>query len=160
MYYTRFNSILCEITLAGDEQGLRNLHLDTGEGKGSFEISSEWKRDDRFFADTVKQLMEYFRGERRVFDVKLAPEGTDFQKRVWTGLQDIPYGETRSYGELAAAFGNPKASRAVGGASGRNPIPVIIPCHRVIGSSGKLTGFAYGINIKRKLLELENPEHF
>ena len=158
MFYTRFNSDICEIILIGDEQGLIFLHMNTGEGERSFEILPAWKRDDGFFSDTIRQLKEYFRGERREFDVKLAPKGTDFQKTVWSALLNIPYGESRSYGELAAEIGRPKASRAVGGANGRNPIPVIIPCHRVIGSSGKLTGFAYGINIKRKLLELENPK--
>ena len=155
MYYTKFNSEICEIVLAGDEQGLRYLHMTTGEGKRTFKILPEWKRDDDYFSDTVRQLKEYFRGDRRVFDVKLAPEGTDFQKTVWAALLEIPYGECRSYGELAAELGNPNACRAVGGANGRNPIPLIIPCHRVIGRTGKLTGFAYGVEVKRKLLELE-----
>lgn len=101
------------------------------------------------------QLREYFAGARRTFDLPLAPHGTAFQQRVWTALRAIPYGETRTYGELAAAIGSPNASRAVGMANHRNPIPIIIPCHRVIGANGTLTGYAGGLEIKRKLLALE-----
>lgn len=101
------------------------------------------------------QLREYFAGARRTFDLPLAPHGTAFQQRVWTALRAIPYGETRTYGELAAAIGSPNASRAVGMANHRNPIPIIIPCHRVIGANGTLTGYAGGLEVKRKLLALE-----
>ncbi len=101
------------------------------------------------------QLREYFAGARRTFDLPLAPHGTAFQQRVWAALRAIPYGETRTYGELAAAIGNPSASRAVGMANHRNPIPIVIPCHRVIGASGTLTGYAGGLEIKRRLLALE-----
>lgn len=101
------------------------------------------------------QLREYFAGARRTFDLPLAPHGTAFQQRVWMALRAIPYGETRTYGELAAAIGSPNASRAVGMANHRNPIPIIIPCHRVIGANGTLTGYAGGLEIKRKLLALE-----
>lgn len=101
------------------------------------------------------QLREYFAGARRTFDLPLAPHGTAFQQRVWTALRAIPYGETRTYGELAAAIGSPNASRAVGMANHRNPIPIIIPCHRVICANGTLTGYAGGLEIKRKLLALE-----
>lgn len=101
------------------------------------------------------QLREYFAGARRTFDLPLAPHGTAFQQRVWAALRAIPYGETRTYGELAAAIGNPSASRAVGMANHRNPIPIIIPCHRVIGANGTLTGYAGGLEIKRRLLALE-----
>lgn len=108
------------------------------------------------FAEKVRlQLNEYFAGTRKNFDVLLRPNGTPFQKRVWAQLQQIPYGSTVSYGELARRIGQPKASRAVGQANNRNPIPVMIPCHRVIGSSGKLTGYACGLNVKRRLLMLE-----
>jgi methylated-DNA-[protein]-cysteine S-methyltransferase len=106
-------------------------------------------------ADVEKQLAEYFRGERRVFDLELAPEGTLFQQRVWAELLKIPYGATISYMELARRVGNAKASRAVGGANGSNPIWLIVPCHRVIGSNGTLTGYAGGVGIKQALLELE-----
>lgn len=101
------------------------------------------------------QLREYFAGARRTFDLPLAPHGTAFQRRVWAALRTIPYGETRTYGELAAAIGNPSACRAVGMANHRNPIPIIIPCHRVIGANGTLTGYAGGLEIKRRLLALE-----
>lgn len=101
------------------------------------------------------QLREYFAGTRRTFDLPLAPRGTAFQQRVWAALRAIPYGETRTYGELAAAIGSPNASRAVGMANHRNPIPIIIPCHRVIGANGTLTGYAGGLEIKRRLLALE-----
>lgn len=101
------------------------------------------------------QLREYFAGARRTFDLPLAPHGTAFQQRVWTASRTIPYGETRTYGELAAAIDSPNASRAVGMANHRNPIPIIIPCHRVIGANGTLTGYAGGLEIKRRLLALE-----
>lgn len=101
------------------------------------------------------QLREYFAGARRTFDLPLAPHGTAFQQRVWTALRAIPYGETRTYGELAAAIDSPNASRAVGMANHRNPIPIVIPCHRVIGANGTLTGYAGGLEVKRKLLALE-----
>lgn len=102
-----------------------------------------------------RQLDEYFAGERKVFNLPLAPKGTEFQKKVWAALRDIPYGETRSYGQIAAAVGNPKASRAVGMANHRNPISIIVPCHRVIGADGRLVGFGGGLWIKEKLLKLE-----
>jgi methylated-DNA-[protein]-cysteine S-methyltransferase len=101
------------------------------------------------------QLAEYFRGDRRRFDLPLAPRGTDFQREVWRALADIPYGETRSYSEIARAIGRPRAVRAVGAANGRNPLPIVVPCHRVIGSDGSLTGFAGGLSAKTCLLELE-----
>lgn len=101
------------------------------------------------------QLREYFARARRTFDLPLAPHGTAFQQRVWAALRAIPYGETRTYGELAAAIGNPRAARAVGMANHRNPLPILIPCHRVIGADGSLTGYAGGMAAKRRLLALE-----
>lgn len=101
------------------------------------------------------ELDEYFAGQRKDFDLPLAPKGTDFQQRVWAALREIPYGETRTYGEIAAAAGNPKAARAVGMANNRNPIAVIVPCHRVVGSNGKLVGYAGGLDKKEFLLDLE-----
>lgn len=106
-------------------------------------------------AETVRQLDEYFAGKRHDFDLPLAPQGTPFQQRVWAALRQIPYGTTASYGQIAAAIGNPKASRAVGMANNRNPIAVIIPCHRVIGADGSLVGYGGGLPIKKQLLELE-----
>jgi methylated-DNA-[protein]-cysteine S-methyltransferase len=101
------------------------------------------------------QLAAYFRGTRHRFELPLAPRGTDFQRQVWRALTEIPYGETRSYGEVARAIGRPAAVRAVGAANGRNPLPIVVPCHRVIGSDGSLTGFAWGLAAKTRLLELE-----
>ena len=108
--------------------------------------------------EAIRQLAAYFAGELEIFDLPLAPEGTPFQLAVWRRLNDIPYGETISYGELARRLGNPKASRAVGLANGANPIPIVIPCHRVIGSNGKLTGYGGGLPIKEKLLALERRQ--
>ena len=102
-----------------------------------------------------QQIDEFFAGERKAFDLPLAPLGTEFQKKVWNALQEIPYGETRTYGEIAAAVGNPKAARAVGMANNKNPIAIIIPCHRVVGANGKLVGYAGGMERKMFLLELE-----
>ena len=107
------------------------------------------------FAAVIRQLEEYFSGRRRIFDLALAPRGTPFQKAVWQELMRIPYGETRSYGQIAAALGRAGASRAVGAANGRNPIPIIVPCHRVIGADGSLTGFGGGLEAKRWLLQHE-----
>lgn len=106
-------------------------------------------------SEAARQLEEYFAGARREFDLPLAPKGTPFQQSVWALLRQIPYGETRSYGQLAAALGNPKASRAVGGANHNNPIAIVVPCHRVIGADGSLTGYAGGLDIKAYLLRLE-----
>jgi len=109
----------------------------------------------KVLVETERQLREYFAGARRVFDLPLDMRGTRFQRDVWEALLAIPFGETRSYGELARRLGNPTASRAVGAANGRNPISIVVPCHRVVGSSGKLTGFAGGLDAKARLLELE-----
>ncbi len=113
------------------------------------------ERNPAAVADVMRQLQEYLAGERRTFDVTLAPAGTPFQQRVWEALLTIPYGETISYGEQARRIGQPTASRAVGGANGRNPISIIVPCHRVIGASGKLTGYAGGVDRKDWLLAHE-----
>ena len=111
------------------------------------------------FTDFVfSQLQEYFCGKRKTFDFNYELQGTDFQKKVWNALRDIPYGETRTYKDIAIAIGNPKAYRAVGLANNKNPITIVVPCHRVIGSSGKLVGYAGGLEMKQKLLHLENPE--
>ncbi len=155
MYYTRFNTSLCEIILAGDEEGLCHLHLNTGEGKRKFEVLPEWIRNDIFFEEIKNQIDEYIAGTRREFTVRLNPQGTDFQKKVWQKLSKIPFGELRSYKDIASSIGNEKASRAVGMANSMNPIPLIVPCHRVVGASGKLTGFAHGLEIKAKLIDLE-----
>jgi len=111
--------------------------------------------ETRFLKRAAEQLFQYFAGERRVFDLPLAPEGTSFERAVWNALLAIPYGETRTYGQIAAALQKPKASRAVGRANGRNPISIFIPCHRVIGADGSLTGYAGGVEMKKALLLLE-----
>jgi methylated-DNA-[protein]-cysteine S-methyltransferase len=113
---------------------------------------------DKILDETRRQLDKYFAGKLRAFDLPLAPQGTEFQKRVWQALLTIPYGATRSYGQQAAAIGQPNASRAVGLANGRNPISIIVPCHRVIGSNGSLTGYGGGMDRKKFLLDLEQGE--
>ncbi len=117
-------------------------------------------RSHRILEMTVGQLTQYFKGKRITFDIPVAPKGTDFQMRVWQQLLKIPYGKHISYGEQAKRMGSPKAVRAVGGANGKNPIGIIIPCHRVIGASGHLTGFGGGLDIKRRLLTLEGAQGF
>lgn len=154
-YYTTCDSPFCEIILVGNENGLKYLHLNTKQGKRKFEISEKWIRKDLFFDDIKNQLDEYFAGNRRVFDVKLNPQGTGYQKKVWSELEKIPYGETCTYKDIAIRIGNDKAARAVGMANSRNPIPLIVPCHRVVGANGNLTGFAHGIEVKEKLIEHE-----
>jgi methylated-DNA-[protein]-cysteine S-methyltransferase len=116
----------------------------------------DWERDDTAFDDVASQLREYFAGSRRQFDLPLAFSGTPFQQSVWKELLAIPYGRTRSYQEIANAIGKPAATRAVGAANGANPIPIVVPCHRVIGANGSLTGFGGGLDVKRRLLALES----
>ena len=126
-----------------------------GENFSPHQVPAGSKRDSNACRTAREQLLAYFEGERRTFTLPLAATGTDFQHRIWQALQTIPWGETRTYGEIAAACGNPKASRAVGRANATNPICVIVPCHRVIGADGSLTGFAFGEKLKRWLLEHE-----
>ena len=118
--------------------------------------ADEVARDSARVADVRREVTEYFAGTRQQFSVKLAPSGTPFQNKVWAALARIPFGETRSYGQLAAELGNPDASRAVGRANATNPICLIVPCHRVIGADGSLTGFAFGEELKRRLLDHES----
>ncbi len=152
-HYTRIETPIGPLLLAGDESGLTELSFMAGKGKGRNDPS--WREDPRPFKEPIRQLRAYFKGELRGFDLPLRPTGTPFQLRVWRELQTIPYGETTSYGKLAARLGQPHAARAVGLANGTNPIPIIIPCHRVIGSDGSLTGYGGGLRIKEKLLALE-----
>lgn len=158
LYYTTFKTIFCNIILVGDSDGICKLHLDTGEGKRQFCISDQWQLDDVMFTEAREQIEAYCRGELKQFTIPLKLEGTEFQKKVWRALCEIPMGETRTYGELAEYIGNKKASRAVGNANSKNPIPLLVPCHRVIGANGKLTGFAHGLAIKQKLLEFEESD--
>ena len=154
--YSTIESPIGPLLLAADEMGLRRVEF--MNGKRSVRPDPAWKCDAAFFRNVTNQLQAYFAGELKIFDLKLAPEGTSFQLEVWRKLREIPYGETISYGELARRVGNSKASRAVGLANGSNPIPVIVPCHRVIGSNGKLTGYGGGLEIKEKLLALERRQ--
>ncbi len=153
MFYTVVESPIGQLTLAGDDNQLHVIGFSTGsQARGA---DPDWERYDQPFARATRQLEEYFDGKRREFELDLAPVGTPFQLSVLDELLKIPYGETCSYRDIATALGNPKAVRAVGGANGRNPIPIVIPCHRVIGSNGSLTGFGGGLSSKRFLLELE-----
>jgi methylated-DNA-[protein]-cysteine S-methyltransferase len=154
--YTTIDSPVGNLLMAADAQGLRLVSFESSKRAAS--VQPEWKEDKTPFAEVIRQLQAYFAGELREFDLPLAPEGTEFQLRVWNCLRTIPYGETISYGQLAQKIGNPQAVRAVGLANGSNPIPIIIPCHRVIGSDGSLTGFGGGLSNKRKLLALESRQ--
>ncbi|GAA5187508.1 methylated-DNA--[protein]-cysteine S-methyltransferase [Ferrimonas gelatinilytica] len=153
MFYRQIDSPLGRLLLAGDRQGLRYLGLQ--EGAQPVEIREDWERQERAFEDVVAQLGEYFAGQRYCFSLSLVPEGTPFQREVWRALATIPYGATRSYGEIARQIGRPRAVRALGAANGRNPLPVLLPCHRVIGAKGQLTGYSGGLEIKTQLLALE-----
>jgi methylated-DNA-[protein]-cysteine S-methyltransferase len=155
-YFTQIESPLGPLLLAVDEAGLREIRF--VNGRHPSQPGASWKEDRAPLSEAIRQLQAYFAGELESFDLQLAPEGTPFQLGVWRRLCDIPYGETISYGELAGRVGNPKASRAVGLANGSNPIPIVIPCHRVIGSNGKLTGYGGGLPIKEKLLALERRQ--
>jgi methylated-DNA-[protein]-cysteine S-methyltransferase len=154
--YTTMESPVGELLLGGDECGLRLVSFENG--KHALRVRPEWKEDRAVFGKVIQQLRGYFAGELQEFDLPLAVEGTEFQLRVWQSLRTIPYGETISYGQLAERIGNPKAARAVGLANGSNPIAIIIPCHRVIGNDGSLTGFGGGLSTKKKLLALENRQ--
>jgi methylated-DNA-[protein]-cysteine S-methyltransferase len=153
MRYTVIESPLGQLFASRDESGITGLYLPTG--KNAVEAKAEWDRDDTAFDDLRLQLAEYFAGARQEFVLPLHAGGSAFQQRVWKALLDIPYGETASYGETAAAIGAPTASRAVGLANGQNPISIVVPCHRVIGANGSLTGYGGGIEAKRWLLSHE-----
>ena len=153
MYYCYMDTPIGELLLAGDDDGLSLVGFPTG--KMRHDPEPDWIFNEKPFAAARQQLEEYFAGERKDFDLPLHLSGTDFQLYVLQELRRIPYGETRSYGDIAKRIGRPKAMRAVGAANGRNPIPIIVPCHRVIGSSGDLTGFGGGLDTKEALLRLE-----
>ncbi len=157
MFFTLMeDTLIGRLLLAGDEQGLRFLLFDHQNSRQRHCVpGADWEQNDAHFRETTKQLKAYFSGDLKKFDLPLAAEGTDFQCRVWQALMDVPYGETASYGAIAKALGQPTASRAVGMANGRNPISIIVPCHRVIGVSGKLVGYGGGLNRKLTLLQLE-----
>jgi methylated-DNA-[protein]-cysteine S-methyltransferase len=153
MLYTLQDSPIGELLLLGDGEALHGLSMQ--DGRRPIRPRRDWKRRDEAFADAREQLGEYFAGTRTSFDLPLVLNGDAFQTLVWEELQRIPYGETVSYGQVARQIGRPDAARAVGLANGRNPIAVIVPCHRVIGADGSLTGYGGGLERKRLLLELE-----
>jgi methylated-DNA-[protein]-cysteine S-methyltransferase len=178
--YRYLDTPVGDLLLARDAAGLRLIHFVRAGLKGADLVGTDhvgaglvgadlqvgpsdvrgpdWQHEDTAFDDVVSQLTEYFDGRRRQFDLPLAPAGTPFQQRVWRALLDVPYGETISYGELASRIGQRSASRAVGLANGSNPLPIVIPCHRVIGSNGKLTGYGGGLPIKERLLAHERGD--
>lgn len=159
--YTTIDSPVGPLFLAGGDHGLLRISfgmVSKGGGKSLKFPKAGWNEDAAPFAELVRQLKAYFGGELKEFDVPLRLEGTQFQLRVWHALQSIPYGETISYLELARRIGDTKAVRAVGLANGSNPIPIIVPCHRVIGSDGSLVGFGGGLETKQKLLALESKQ--
>lgn len=150
--YRTVDSPIGPLTLAGRDGRLTNLRM----VDQTYEPSrADWTLDESVFCDVVHQLDAYFAGDLRDFDVQLDLRGTEFQRRVWNALLAIPYGETRSYGQIAEQIGAPGAARAVGLANGRNPVAIIVPCHRVIGAAGKLTGYGGGLDRKQTLLTLE-----
>jgi methylated-DNA-[protein]-cysteine S-methyltransferase len=154
--YTTLESPIGELLLVGDDERLHGLYMQGGRRPAR--ISAQWSESSVPFADARAQLGEYFAGERAGFDVELSMHGSEFERAVWSALCEIPYGETTSYGEIARRVGCPGAARAVGVANGRNPIAVIVPCHRVIGADGSLTGYGGGLERKRLLLELEQGQ--
>jgi len=156
LFYTSMDSPIGELLLLGDDHALHGLYMQ--EGRKPVEIAPQWERSAAPFTDVQEQLREYFAGERVVFRTPLAMDGTRFERRVWRALIDIHYGETVSYGEIAKRIDQPSAARAVGLANGRNPIAVIVPCHRVIGANGTLTGYGGGLERKQLLLELERGQ--
>jgi methylated-DNA-[protein]-cysteine S-methyltransferase len=152
--YCYYQSPFGKLLLIGNDGILEELHFpDAAEQEL---IAEDCQYDETVFNEVLRQLAEYFAGNRQVFDLKIVPKGTPFQKRVWQELQKIPFGRTASYGEIAERVGNAKACRAIGMANNKNPIPIIVPCHRVIGKNGSLVGFGGGLDLKRQLLNLEN----
>jgi methylated-DNA-[protein]-cysteine S-methyltransferase len=154
--FRRLESPVGPLLLAGDDEGLRFLLFENG--RDSVRAKPEWQPDRGLLEEPIRQLNAYFKGNRREFDVMVAPQGTAFQRAVWAQLRRIPYGETVSYADIAQRLGNAKAVRAVGLANGSNPISIIIPCHRVIGSNGSLVGYGGGLATKQALLALERGQ--
>lgn len=145
------------ILVAGDDAGLKIVHFQADDSAERL-IQDDWEQNDRALKNAVQQIQAYFAGKLTSFDLPLAPEGTAFQKKVWKALCKVKFGATASYGEIAKAIGNPAACRAVGLANGRNPIAIVIPCHRIIGTNGKLVGYGGGLDRKKTLLALEGLE--
>ncbi|MFT7484474.1 MAG: methylated-DNA-[protein]-cysteine S-methyltransferase [Candidatus Paceibacteria bacterium] len=154
--YLELDSPIGRLLIVANSVGIEAIHFES-EG-GANRISPLWNRGGSLVEKAAGQLSEYFAGEREEFDLPLAPQGTEFMHSVWNQLSQIPYGQTTNYGAIAMSLGKPTAARAIGSANGKNPIPIVVPCHRVIGADGSLTGFAGGIETKRQLLELEGLE--
>ncbi|MNQ62441.1 Methylated-DNA--protein-cysteine methyltransferase [compost metagenome] len=152
MYFRYHDSPIGPLLLAGDDSGLQLLHMDAAQ---PWELAADWQPARQQLDEACRQLDLYFQGRLKRFELRLAPRGTTFQQEVWQALQGIPYGQTTSYSELAERIGKPKSVRAVGTANGANPIAIVIPCHRVIGRDGSLTGYAGGLSRKAQLLKLE-----
>lgn len=153
-YWSIVDSSIGPLLVTADAGGVTGVVMDA-RPDGENGVPPDWVRDDAALATVRRQLHEYFAGDRTTFDLALNPSGTPFQRAVWEALREVPYGQVCSYGDLAARIGSPGSARAVGLANGRNPIPVIVPCHRVIGASGALTGYGGGLERKRFLLDLE-----
>lgn len=167
LYYSILDSDVGPITLVRTKKGLCRLVFGAGDNvfkrlqiwsKKHF-LNTDMTRDDQGLIDVKEQVEQYFQGRLKIFSCELDLIGTPFQKQVWKALQTIPYGEVSSYKQVAQSIGAPKAVRAVGGANNKNGVPIIVPCHRVIGSNGALVGFASGLDIKKKLLHLEGEKH-
>ena len=154
VFYCVMQSPVGRVLLAGNARAL--THLSFQDGRHPIEPDPRWTYSEKPFQQPIRQLKEYFSGKRKAFTITLAPQGTPFQQRVWQALRTIPYGRTLSYGQIAKAIGKPKAARAVGAANGQNPVSIIVPCHRVIGSNGKLVGYGGGLSIKEALLVHES----
>ncbi|MFN4261688.1 MAG: methylated-DNA--[protein]-cysteine S-methyltransferase [Gemmataceae bacterium] len=152
MRYTYLDTPIGKLLIAGDDAGLRRIAFDSAAPEAG------WQLDPGAFVETTRQLHEYFARRRQTFDLPLAPEGTAFQRAVWEIVRRIAYGQRATYGDLAGQLDKPGAARAVGAANACNPLPIVIPCHRVVGSGGALTGYAGGLEIKRQLLQLEQSE--
>jgi len=153
MYYDYLDSPIGRLLLVCDDAGLRHIAFE--KNRHPTPLDPQWQLARERFGQVREQLDAYFAGALQTFDVPLAPRGTPFQQQVWSALRDIPYGATTSYGDIARRLGEASACRAVGAANGRNPLPIIVPCHRVIGADGSLTGFGGGLPVKRFLLDLE-----
>ena len=153
MWFDEFTTPVGKLIAAVDDSGVRHVVFETS--RHAPPPMASWQRDKIATAEVRNQLLDYFEGQRRGFDLQINPIGTPFQRRTWLALAKIPFGQTWSYGELAKKIGQPAALRAVGAANGRNPLPIILPCHRVVGSDGSLTGFGGGLSVKAWLLSHE-----
>lgn len=156
MYYSHFDSPVGQLLLVGDGENIHRIDFPTTYRPVVAETS--WKSDSAVFTALIDELKAYFNGDLQNFSVTLAPKGTEFQRKVWDALQQIEYGQTCTYADIAKSIGKPTASRAVGSANGRNPVSIVIPCHRVIGTNGTLTGYAGGVTTKQWLLSHEAGE--